>query len=259
MKATLLKLHNFIQREFVADSRQYFDSKFYYAFESIPFNKNQITHWNNKNELKFLSLVTQHPFIEDLILYRKKINSLDEYCDISYDIITDFFNRLRKENILYTDGFLETKQEVFANNVVKDKRRDFYRDMKTIFNLIEMSYSEELKSKCPQKSPIIRKQNEVFELLRENNILDENFKWIPDKKNHKKKFITVLIFKLITLKLVEYKNYKIFQKKFEKLIDCEFDYNKSTGIITSFEEENADDNSVLFFDSLTFLDSIGIK
>lgn len=137
MKATLLKLHNFIQREFVADSRQYFDSKFYYAFESIPFNKNQITHWNNKNELKFLSLVTQHPFIEDLISYRKKSNTLEEYCDISYDIIIDYFNRLKKNNTLYTNDIFERKQEVFANNVVKDKRGDFYNNLKTIFSMIE--------------------------------------------------------------------------------------------------------------------------
>lgn len=125
--------------------------------------------------------------------------------------------------------------------------------------LLKKLLSINLKNNSPEILPIIKKQKEVLDLLKKHNILNKNLKWIPDNKNHKKKFITVLIHKLKTLNLIEYKNYKIFQENFEKLINCKFDYNKSTVIITSFEEKNADKNSISFLDNLSFLDSLTNK
>lgn len=180
MKTKILKLHNFIQREFYSDSRQYFNKRFYFAFESIPFNKNQITHWDNKNELKFLSLVMQHPFIEDLISYRKKINTLEEYCDISYDIITDYFKRLKKENTLYTNDFFESKQEVFANNVVKDKRGDFFINLKTIFSMIEENHPINLEeNNREQRGGINKKVKSEYNLVALKYMILNEFKKVP--------------------------------------------------------------------------------
>jgi hypothetical protein len=180
MKTKFLKLHNFIQREFYSDSKQYFSKRFYFAFESIPFNKNQIIHWDNKNELKFLSLVMQHPFIEDLISYRKKINTLEEYCDISYDIITDYFKRLKKENTLYTNDFFESKQEVFANNVVKDKRGDFFISLKTIFTMIEEKHSIDLEeNNREQTSEINKKVKSEYNLVALKYMLLNEYKKVP--------------------------------------------------------------------------------
>ncbi|WP_158841327.1 hypothetical protein [Polaribacter sp. L3A8] len=128
----------------------------------------------------------QHPFIEDLISYRKKINTLEEYCDISYDIITDYFNRLKKENTLYTNDFFESKQEVFANNVVKDKRGDFFVSLKTIFSMIEEKHSIDLeknnsesRENTKQTKLIKKKAKSEYNLIVVKYMILDKFKKTP--------------------------------------------------------------------------------
>lgn len=186
MKTKVLKLHNFLQREFYPDSRQYFNKRFYLAYESIIFNKNGVIHWDNKSEFKFISLTEQYSFIEKLILCRQKTNTLEDYCDISYGIIKDHFNRLRKDNILYTSNPFESKQEVFANNVVKHKRRDFFNSLESILSNIEKNYSIDLeknnsesRENTKQTRLIKKKAKSEYNLIVVKYMILDKFKKTP--------------------------------------------------------------------------------
>lgn len=198
MKTKVLKLHNFLQREFYPDSRQYFNKRFYLAYESIIFNKIGAIHWDNKSEFKFISLTEQYSFIEKLILCRQKTNTLEDYCDISYGIIKDHFNRLRKDNILYTSNPFESKQEVFANNLVKHKRRDFFNSLESILSNIEKNYSIDLEKNNSEsrentkQTRLIKKKakSEYNLVVLKYMILDKfkktPFKYIDSKERYKK-------------------------------------------------------------------------
>ena len=112
MKTKLLQFHNFIQREFYPDSRQYFEQRFYSAFDLISFNNNQVVHWDNKKEFEFFSIQKQYPFIDDLIPYRK--NLIKKIGEVKFYALESVANITRKFTIA------EVKE---INEIYKEKVR----------------------------------------------------------------------------------------------------------------------------------------
>lgn len=179
MKTTLSKIHNFIQQEFNPVSKEYFDKRFYSIYKSITFDKEKALDWNNKIEIEISSLLNEFSFIKDIITYRKKISDLEEYCNISYKIITEHFKTLKKVNTLYTDGLFESKQVTFANNIVRDKRRDFYYDIFRIFFNIEKLYSIELNKLQKENNKNSKTVKSEYNLVAVKYQILDKYKKIP--------------------------------------------------------------------------------
>ncbi len=212
----LSELNNFILREFFSGSRPYFERNFYDAYSKITFtNKNDIII-NNKSELKFGSFIDQFPFIEDLIEYRYKINTLEEYCDISFDIFQDYYQRLRQINTLYTSNFFESKNEALANNIVKDNQRSFFRNIGNILFLIE-KYASNIDEKNETGTQVKSEYNLIVAKYR----LLEKFNKIPFKyKSYKER--NEKIIKLESKKYKKVTNLGSLKNIFnQKIIDIE--------------------------------------
>lgn len=100
--------------------------------------------------------------------------------------------------------------------------------------------------------------NKCQKLLKEHNIINENYNWVHNRSTHKKKYIPVLICKLISLKLIKFKEYKEVHNLFEESLNVNFDYNHATQIIKLYTKEELflDDDSAIYFEKLQFLDKI---
>lgn len=97
----------------------------------------------------------------------------------------------------------------------------------------------------------------TIELLVTNQILNVDKKWIADRRKHKKKYIPVLIGKLVNEKIISYNDYKNIHPFIEEYFGVLYDYSNSTSIIKCILEMDFPDEDLLeYYNNLSFLDSI---
>lgn len=125
----LLNLHLFLQREFVSNSKEYFEKRFFKAYNLISFKEEELVY-TNEFDIKLNSFFNQYPFMNDFLSYRNKVKSLEDYCNICFNVINEHFIQVKKNNILYSNDLLQNKDETVAHNIVKHQRNDFFNKIR---------------------------------------------------------------------------------------------------------------------------------
>lgn len=190
-----------------------------------------------------------------------ELNELNDFT-IKYNLekilnIQEKRNSLKYKVIEFTDNSTKDECDIIVELEPSIKK-------KTIEDIEPSLIDEDVKEGLiPQKEDLksnqvqflILHQEDVITCLIKNGLLNNDGIWKLDREYGNKKYISVLIFKLKKLGLIEYSSYHAFHLKFEKIIKMKFTESHSGGFIKELNKGIAKDE---FNDCLLTLDFLDV-